>query len=126
MHGRRHAIKIYVSSDEHDRLLSRAAGCDLPLSAYLRMVGTGYQPNSTMDAQTVLSLVRINADQGRLGGLLKLWLSEKPGVGASAFEVRQLLRKIEATQAELRAMVKRLDGSSTDHATRPFHNGETR
>ena len=126
MYGRRHAIKIYVSRDEHDRLLQRASGCDLSLSAYLRMVGTGYQPKSTMDAQAILSLVKINADQGRLGGLLKLWLSEKPGAGASAFDVRQLLRKIEASQAELRAMVKRLDCSSTDHAAGPVHNGEPR
>jgi len=52
--------------------------------------------------------VRVNADQGRLGGLLKLWLSDRPGDGASTSDVRRLLREIEETQITLRKLVQRL------------------
>jgi hypothetical protein len=109
MSGRRHAVKLYVSAQEHGRLLERAQGCDLPVSVYLRRLGTGYEPKSTLDAQAILSLIKVNADQGRLGGLLKLWLSARPGEGAAAFEVRDVLRRIEAAQLELRAIIKRLN-----------------
>ncbi len=109
MPDHRRAIKVYVSLEERERLIERARGCDLPLSAYLRRLGIGHQPKSTIDAQAVLLLLKVNADQGRLGGLLKLWLSERPGAGAPAFDVRRLLGQIEATQLRLRALVRRLD-----------------
>lgn len=101
-------IKIYVSLAERHALVTRANACSLPVSAYLRALGTGYQPKSTLDADAILKLVKLHADQGRLGGLLKLWLSEKPGQGAAAFDVRQVLRQIEALQGELKALVARL------------------
>jgi hypothetical protein len=112
MRGRRHPVKLYVSAQEHSRLLQRARSCDLPVSVYLRRLGTGYEPKSTLDAQAILSLIKVNADQGRLGGLLKLWLSARPGEGAAAFEVRDVLRRIEAAQLELRAIIRRLNESS--------------
>jgi hypothetical protein len=90
----RQAIKVYVSADERRRVAKRAAACDLSLSSYLRRLGVGQAPKSTIDAQAVLSLVKVNADQGRLGGLLKLWLSDRPGTGAPAFDVRRVLRDI--------------------------------
>ena len=89
--------------------MERAKGCDLSVSAYLRQLGTRHELKSTLDAQAVLSLVKVNADQGRLGGLLKLWLSDRPGAGVAAFDVRRLLCEIEAAQGELRSLVKRLN-----------------
>ena len=113
MADHRQAIKVYVSLEERERLIERASGCDLPLSAYLRRLGIGHQPKSTIDAQAVLLLLKVNADQGRLGGLLKLWLSDRPGTGAPAFDVRRLLGQIEATQLRLRSLVRRLDERNT-------------
>jgi hypothetical protein len=52
--------------------------------------------------------VKINADQGRLGGLLKLWISERPGQGAAVADVRRLLLQIEEAQAEIRRLVQTL------------------
>jgi hypothetical protein len=40
--------------------------------------------------------------------LLKLWLSDRPGAGVSAFDVRKLLRQIEEAQARLRQAIGRL------------------
>ena len=36
----------------------------------------GYQVDSIVDIKQVNELSRVNADLGRLGGLLKLWLAK--------------------------------------------------
>ena len=53
-------------------------------------------------------LVKVAGDQGRLGGLLKLWLLERPGKGASESEVRQLLNRLGDLQATLAEIVSRV------------------
>jgi hypothetical protein len=101
-------IRVYVTASERVAIEANAKACSLTISAYLRTVGSGYEPKSTLDQQAIGDLLRVNADQGRLGGLLKLWLAEKRGEGAPGHEVRSLLRQIEALQDQLRAIVKRL------------------
>jgi hypothetical protein len=49
--------------------------------------------------------VKLHADQGRLGGLLKLWLSEKTGEGAPAKDVRAVLQQIESLQMQIARLV---------------------
>ena len=105
---RKNPLKVVVSSAERATILSQAKNADLSVSAYLRGVGLGFRPKPLVDLQAVQDMVRIEADQGRLGGLLKLWLVEKPGQGASTFEVRRLLRQIEEVQRQLREIVRRL------------------
>ncbi len=102
------AIKVLVTPDERSQIERRAQGVSLTVSAYLRALGLGYAPRSTLDEATVLDLVQASADQGRLGGLLKLWLVHKPSQGAAAFDVRRLLRQIEDAQARLKEVIKRL------------------
>lgn len=51
----------------------KAAG--LSLSAYLREVGLGTPPRSVVDYEQVAVLAQIHADLDRLGGLLKMWLT---------------------------------------------------
>ena len=53
-------------------------------------------------------LQRINGDQGRLGGLLKLWLADRPGIGASELEVRRLLDQIGELQGRLAEIAGRI------------------
>jgi hypothetical protein len=105
---RRHRLRVAVSDRERAAIMERAAACNLPVSVYLRTLGTGYAPPSTLDLQAIRDLIRVNADLGRLGGLLKLWLSTRPGEGANTIEVRRVLRQIEVSQAELKMVVKRL------------------
>jgi hypothetical protein len=105
---RRHRLRVAVSDHERAAIMERAAACNLPVSVYLRTLGTGYAPPSTLDLQAIRDLIRVNADLGRLGGLLKLWLSTRPGEGANTIEVRRVLRQIEVSQAELKMVVKRL------------------
>jgi hypothetical protein len=101
-------LRVVVSPEDRAAIETRARAVDLSVSAYLRRLGTGFAPNSTLDQQAIGDLLRLNADQGRLGGLLKLWLSEKPGQGMPTYDVRSLLRQIEGVQADIKAIVRRL------------------
>jgi len=105
---RKHRLYVHVTEIERGRIVELAETTRLSVSSYLRALGQGYMPKSTLDHQAVLALARVSADQGRLGGLLKLWLSEKPGQGASVGDVRRLLHQIELVQEELRQLVRRL------------------
>jgi len=53
-------------------------------------------------------LVRVAGDQGRLGGLLKLWLVDQPGKGAPEVEVRRLLDRLGEMQGTLADIVGRV------------------
>lgn len=107
-HSRPAVLKVVVSHAERAAIEERAAASGLSVSAYLRGLGVGHEPRSLLDLQAVGTLVGVNADQGRLGGLLKLWLSQRPGEGAATPDVRRLLKQIEDTQAQLRSLVQRL------------------
>ena len=109
---RQRPLKVYVSDEEREALAERARGAGLSVSTYLRRLGLGHEPKSRIDHASVMKLFKVNGDQGRLGGLLKLWLSERPGHGASAFDVRKLLREIEALQVELKDCIRELRGKA--------------
>lgn len=101
-------VKVSLSLAERAAIEERAAATGRSLSGLLRELGLGFEPKSTRDLEAVQQLVKVNADQGRLGGLLKLWLTNWPGEGAPTLDVRRLLKEIEETQGELRRLVQRL------------------
>jgi len=90
-----------VSATEREAIKQLALAANLSISAYLRTAGLNKTIRSTVDHRAVDELAKVNADQGRLGGLLKLWLVDQPGRGAPAQNVRQLLSQIEAMQEKL-------------------------
>ncbi|MGC2398098.1 MAG: hypothetical protein WA579_19140, partial [Rhodomicrobium sp.] len=65
---------------------------------------------STLDHKAILALLKVNADQGRLGGLFKLWLSGQSAPSAETLEIRKLLIDIEECQRKLKAVIERLPG----------------
>ncbi|WP_033480352.1 plasmid mobilization protein, partial [Xanthomonas phaseoli] len=65
---RKRPLKVVVSDDERAEIEARAQATGLSVSAYLRNLGLGYAPASTVDQQAIVALARVNADQGRLGG----------------------------------------------------------
>ncbi|WP_456239179.1 hypothetical protein [Pseudomonas alliivorans] len=50
----------------------------------------------------VQNLGKINGDLGRVAGLLKLWLAEKNGQGASSVEVERMMVEFRELQAGIR------------------------
>lgn len=101
-------MKTFVSGAERAEIEERAAAAGLSVSSYLRAAGLGHAVRSVLDHDAVMALAKVNADQGRLGGLLKLWLSQRPGEGAAETDVRQLLHGIEDLQGALARVVARL------------------
>ncbi len=65
------------------------------------------QVRSVLDLKAVADLVRVNGDLGRVAGLLKLWLAEKRGQGASPVDVEALMRRFQALQTELHQIIGR-------------------
>jgi hypothetical protein len=97
-------LRVPVLPDEEAAIKRNAAATGLSIAAYLRNVGVGYEVRGILE-----DLARVNGDLGRLGGLLKLWLTnDERTAGFTPATVRALLAKIEATQDELRAVMKRI------------------
>ena len=65
---RKRPLKVVVSERERAEIETRAAATGLSVSAYLRNLGLGFQPQSTLDHEAVLVLLKVNADQAGLAG----------------------------------------------------------
>jgi hypothetical protein len=101
-------LKAFVTPGERLTIESKASAAGLSVSSYLRAAALGQRIESALDQRAILDLLKLNGDQGRLGGLLKLWLSSRAGEGAGAADVRRVLHQIEALQIKLRAVIDSL------------------
>lgn len=104
-------IKVWCLPEERAQIEANARATGQSLSAYLRNVGMGYQIRSILDHQRISDLARINGDLGRLGGLLKLWLTNDDKLKQfSAAHMRQtitaVLNKIGQNQNTLRGIMR--------------------
>ncbi len=72
---RQKKLRIPVLPTEEATIKSKAHDAGLPVAKYLRNLGLGYQVSSSIDNRQVDSLLKVNSDLGRLGGLIKLWLT---------------------------------------------------
>jgi hypothetical protein len=101
-------LKVTVTPAEKLEIDAKAKEAGLSVASYLRACALGRQVHSVLDLRAVNDLVKVAGDQGRLGGLLKLWLVDQPGRGAPEIEVRRLLDKIGDAQAALAEIVGRV------------------
>lgn len=100
-------IKVYCLPEERAEIEANARRAGISVAHYLRDVGQGYQVKGVMDYQYVRELVRVNGDLGRLGGLLKLWLTDDPRTARfGEATILALLGRIEATQDEMSRLMK--------------------
>lgn len=68
-------LRIPVLPEEERVIKAKACEAGLTVAEYLRNLGLGYSVPSMIDNRQVDALLKINADLGRLGGLIKLWLT---------------------------------------------------
>lgn len=101
-------LKVLVTPEEKAEIERRAAQAGMSRSMYLRRAGLGYPINSVADLEAVTDLVKTTGDLGRVTGLLKQWLAEQRGKGASAVEVEQVMLEFRELQAELRQITGKL------------------
>ncbi len=74
---REYALRVWVAPEEKEQIQTNAESCSLSCSAYLRQLGLGYIPASKLDAAAMRQLAKVNGDMGRLGGLLKMILTNQ-------------------------------------------------
>jgi hypothetical protein len=104
---RKQHLRVPVSKKEKAAIEANAKQAGISVAKYLREVGMGYEIKGIMDYQAVRELIRVNADLGRLGGLLKMWLSDDKRVAEfTPFTIEVLLKKIEETREEMQNIVK--------------------
>lgn len=99
--------KVYCLPTERSQLEEMARASGLSLSSYLLHVGLGYQIRGILDNKRVEELARINGDLGRLGGLLKLWLTDDARTARfGESTIRAVLSKIEDTQTKMHEVMR--------------------
>lgn len=104
---RRQQLRVPVFPNEKELIEENARAAGMSVARFLREVGQGYKVQGVTDYERVRELARINGDLGRLGGLLKLWLTDD--VRTAKFGVPTiltLLGRIESTQDEMGRVMK--------------------
>jgi len=100
-------LRVPVLPDEEAQIKELAASTGLSVASYLRNVGLGYQVRGIVDNKRVEELARINGDLGRLGGLLKLWLTDDARTRQfGVATILAVLSKIEASQERMQEVMK--------------------
>ena len=106
------AIRVYCTLDERHTIETNAGTYCKSLSQYLRTLGMGMVFTHSVDnVEQVRTLARINADLGRLGGLLKALLTNDERVrGRSGEEIaaltRETLEKIGKNQTQMHELLR--------------------
>ena len=93
-------ITTYLTEEEYQCMTQAAVQTGLSVSEYVKRVCLGHSVTSTVDYQAVLALTKANADLGRLGGLLKMSLSEG-SAGNSSPEIRSIRKSIEISKEHM-------------------------
>lgn len=108
---RKRPITVSVTPRDRATIEERAREAGLPLSVYVRSAALGRpapRGNPVLNHEQMRILAQVNADQGRLGGLLKMWLADRPGRVMSEAEVRRLYDQIQALRVQLSEVAARL------------------
>jgi hypothetical protein len=105
-------IKVWVTPDEKAAIRAKAGAHSLSASSYLRRLGLALPVESTIDQRAILELVKINADLGRFGGLIKMWLTSNADF--QSLSAQGLQRKLETTLTDVRALQKKMSDRLED------------
>ena len=106
--AREHGLRIVLSEEEHAHIKATATRAGMSMAEVVRRLTRGVELKSRLDGERVEEIIRTRGDLNRLGNLLKLWLDQRPGEGASSQEVAALAERIAATSEEIRQKVRAL------------------
>ena len=96
-------IKAYVTPEEFTLIMESSDRAGLSLSEFARRVCLGFRVESRENQQARRELLKVNADLGRLGGLLKQTLAS-----GHKEQIYGLLHKIDQLQASLKAKIRKV------------------
>ncbi len=100
--------KVYVLPEEQRQIQRQALAAGLSISEYLRRVGMGTPVKAVIDRSHIAKMSEVNADLGRLGGLLKLWLTDRDKRQGMEGDIRHVLRGIEKCQQQMLATLEKI------------------
>lgn len=104
-------LRIPVLPEEEHQIKSNAKQAGLSIAEYLRRIAMGFEVRSQSDEKNILELAKINADMGRLGGLLKLWLTRDERLShIDPKAIIALLDRIKKTQSSMLEAVEVMKG----------------
>jgi hypothetical protein len=69
-------ITAYLDPEEYLQVIANSEICGLSISEYIKTSALNTKLTTKLDNKAFLELIKASADLGRLGGLLKLCLSE--------------------------------------------------
>jgi hypothetical protein len=100
------AFRVYATPEERAQIIATAQACNLSVSEFLRTLGAGYAPAAWLDAEAMERLRQAIAEQGRLGGLLKMWLTDREKYDQTTmWTMRKLSETLTISQKEIREIV---------------------
>lgn len=100
-------LKVYCRPEEKTCIEGNARNAGMSTARFLREVGQGYSVRGIVDYEQVRELARINGDLGRLGGLLKLWLTDDVRTAQFGMNtVLRLLDRIETNQNQMAEVMR--------------------
>lgn len=102
-------IGVKCTIDQHGTIVDKAKAHGLKPATYLRNLALNYPITSTIDSAAFHELIKTRGDLGRLGGLLKLYLSDKDKAAYKNRElVKKLLIEIDMAKVTLLEQAKRI------------------
>ena len=103
-------IKIYLKPSDKARIAQNARECGMSMSAYARSLALGDTPITNIELDEMNKVMKVHADLGRLGGLLKMTLTndellQDMGREMGVATIDGTLVDIRAAQAKLLELV---------------------
>lgn len=101
-------MSVYGTDEERQTIKENATKAGISVNEYMIRVATGYKIKSQLDYKLIEFLLKINADNGRLGGLLKLWLTDDAkSKDFNKAQIRGVLNLILKNQLILKSHVQK-------------------
>lgn len=97
MTPKKEKIELRVTPEDKKRLKELAQAHAMSLSEYLRQAGLMQEVASRTEIETTLELAKMNADQARLGNMLKLAIDSE-----NEHEIERLIAEVRRTQQTIR------------------------
>lgn len=92
-------ITLYLLPEEKKFIDEHAARLNVSSNEFIRASIRGQRFPSYVDQESIRELVKLRADLGRLGGLLKLWLTND--AKTAKFNVAVILRLLSRINSEM-------------------------
>ena len=104
--SRREILKVLLTPEEKRGIAAAARACGLSMSAYARNLALGQRPPGPDERSDLQGIFRLHADLGRLGGLLKMFLTNRERVEDLGRDFA--LATIDGTLVDIRVAQARL------------------